>query len=343
MCQTWRSRGARYCGDCGADLTATIRRDYPLLHLAILVSVLIVVFIIITNTIFCIANFDRIIDDCSEYRFGISITYGFGDILLGTFEGNKIAIVLGLVLAVDVIFLAYAAYRFLIAFGKEQEYNDPELSEKSGLGAASSLLCASLLLGVILLLFSAMSGNGADSSWMSDYSDYMMTFMLTRAGLREELMCRVFWIGLPMMVLALVIRKDLRSWQYLMGGFGMSRTAFVLIVFSSVLFGLAHLDGWGWGKVPDAIVGGLIFGYLYTEYGLYAAVLAHTANDTMSSVGYIFGTGLESMMTLLMLAIGLAVLIQWVLRPNRSVLSIGSMKTFPDKLEYGLLEQWGRH
>lgn len=362
MCQKWLEQGARFCASCGKPRidfsppansrpTAvvfsathdTTARTPPFFRTTILVSALLVTLIIANNTFLTIFFFGDIVDSWSGWALGFGLTYGFGDVLLFRYSGTGVAVVFGICIIAEALCLGYAVYRLIDALNREKTQNDGFCVERSGLPAASSSLCVSLILSVILLLIAAMSGNSADTGWMSEYSDLQMLFLLTKAGLEEEILLRVVWIGIPMAALAIIINKDRRSWQYLMGGFGMSKTAFALIVFSSVLFGLAHLSGWGWGKVPDAIMSGLIFGYLYTEYGLYAAVIAHTANDTLSSLLYTFGEGIEVAVMLLLLALGLVILIYWILKLSGSRVDVSAIPLFPGKLETGLLGQWKRH
>ena len=366
MCQMWKERGAKFCGNCGRklpDTTYTVICDRPtatvfavgtdpdrtgpstppIFRLSIIVAALLVTLIVANNTFLAIVNFSSIVEDCSEYKFSFSLSYGFGNIRLFWYQGAGVAVALGLSIAAEALSLAYALHRFVKAFDKEKTQNDGMCVERTGISAASSALAVSLILSVVLLFITAASGSAADASWMSEYTDLQLLFMLTKAGLEEEIELRLVWIGVPMMVIALALHKDRRSWQYLMGGFGMSKVAVILIVFSAVLFGLAHLNGWGWGKVPSATLGGLIFGYLYVEYGLYAAVIAHTANDTLSSLLYTLGAGIEVMTMLLLLLLGLVILIYWILKMSGLKAEVKSMPLFPGKLENGLLELWGRH
>ncbi len=364
MCQIWRDRGAKFCAACGRNLSeptyysmtapkatvldrypkpSTDARTPPIFRFAIILVALLVTLIVANNVFLTLINFNSIVDDCSTLIFSFGLTYGFGDIVLFRYHGASVAIVLGICIFVEGLFLVYALDRFHKALNREKTQGDGMCVERSGLSAASGALCVSLVLSAVLLLFASMSGNSADAEWMSKFTELQMLFLLTKAGLEEEFMLRIFWIGVPMAVIALAVHQDRRSWQYLMGGFGMSKIAIALIVFSSVLFGLAHLEGWGWGKVPSAAITGLIFGYLYTEYGLYAAVLAHTANDTMTSLAYSFGAGMDFLVVFAMIALGVVILIYWIIKLTKSKIDLTDMPLFPDKLETGFLDQWNRH
>ena len=54
----------------------------------------------------------------------------------------------------------------------------------------------------------------------------------------------------------------------------------IFIVFSSILFGIAHVDSgggtnWGAGKVVTAAISGFVIAIVYVGYGAYAAILLH--------------------------------------------------------------------
>jgi membrane protease YdiL (CAAX protease family) len=66
----------------------------------------------------------------------------------------------------------------------------------------------------------------------------------------------------------------------------------IALLGSSFLFGVAHLgSGWNLGKLPEAVYGGLVLGYLYIRFGLYVSVLAHWGLDFLGNVFAYFGQG----------------------------------------------------
>lgn len=124
---------------------------------------------------------------------------------------------------------------------------------------------------------------------------------LVIASVWEEIISRVFYIGLPLTVLAgLNIyprgEKRLSLWKYLSGG-GVRITLprLVLLLFSSILFGIAHIPSWDMYKFIPSVVAGLGFGYLYLRYGIASAISAHLALDTItllpSIINLYFGPG----------------------------------------------------
>ena len=348
MCQIWRERGAKFCSHCGKALDPVPqigkKNDFDILHLFLLLTITVVVFIVVNNLVYCIVNFGGISADISSnLKVAVYVPLGIDDLVLTRLRGTAVSVIFALDLVIIGVCLAYAVYSFYRGYMNEQATGDTDYTEKTGLVGCSTILAVSLLLSVIYIMMTAVSGNAPDTSWMSSFTDFEMVFYLTRAGVIEEIMYRVFWIGVPMVVVALIVARNSRCWQFLLGGFGMSKAAFILLVVSSVLFGLAHLNGWGWSKVPDAALGGLLFGYIYIQYGLYASILAHCANDVMSTIGYTIGTGVHSLALLGLLFLGLVTLISWFIKPNMDAVDIRRMKDYPDKLEVNLLDQWKRY
>lgn len=59
---------------------------------------------------------------------------------------------------------------------------------------------------------------------------------------------------------------------------GISPVEWILILLTSVIFGLAHFlagSGWEVGKISTAFLAGLVFGIVFVAYGAYASILLH--------------------------------------------------------------------
>lgn len=164
-----------------------------------------------------------------------------------------------------------------------------------------SLLFVQVVYNIVLMA----AGTSIDTSWIDEYTDKELMFLLAEAPVWEEIVTRLLYIGLPMMVIiSLKCRKF--SPKYLLGGFGMSKTALILIVIAGIIFGLAHMPGWGFGKVLPAMLGGFVFGYLYARFGLYACIAAHFLNNYLSAIIWI-GLGEVSLSLLTLLLVGLGI------------------------------------
>ena len=159
-------------------------------------------------------------------------------------------------------------------------------------------------------------------------------FQLSAASVFEEIAFRMFLIGVPMMLAALLLglaskrtptpgappaggssgtgvlrqlwggqlrRESPREVRLLAG---------IFILISSLLWALAHVEGggWGWWKAIPVFVMGLGAGYIFVRHGLGASILLHFATDgalalTLEGVG---GVGLDVVTTLLFLGLDLA-------------------------------------
>ena len=157
-------------------------------------------------------------------------------------------------------------------------------------------------------------------------------YELLNAGVYEEFAFRILLIGLPMALGSVVLRIiDVNrggtgsgpgaagrhiagAWRYLIGG-AVHRdssketlvAAWVFLIASSVIFGLAHAPGWGLWKVIPAMVAGLGFGYLFLRHGIAAAILAHFVNDYAAALSYSGFGGEAFLLFLNLLFLGLAI------------------------------------
>ena len=97
-----------------------------------------------------------------------------------------------------------------------------------------------------------------------------------------------------------------------------------LIIFSSLLFGLAHViygGGWELGKVLPAFVAGLCLGWLYVKWGFHAAVLLHLLFNYFSGTFDYFAelvgsTLLTDVVSITLYLLGVVVLVWLALRLN---------------------------
>lgn len=132
---------------------------------------------------------------------------------------------------------------------------------------------------------------------------WTLLYDYSAASVFEEIAFRMFLIGIPMAVGAVLWRISRRgkaapsstpgrglnivsALRYLWGGqlrkdsSPEAKLVAILLVFASgLLFGLAHAPGWGWWKVLPAFVVGLGMGYVFIRHGIGASILVHFATD----------------------------------------------------------------
>lgn len=141
---------------------------------------------------------------------------------------------------------------------------------------------------VIVGLFQAQPSSPDFSSapvWRIMYS-------LANASVWEELITRVLLVGVPLLAYhSLTRRKKYPIARYFIGGgIEMDNAAIVLVVISSVMFGLGHLDNWDIYKVFPTAVAGIAFAYVFLKYGLAGSVILHFSFDFMTVPGQFSGT-----------------------------------------------------
>lgn len=340
-CEMWRRNGANFCQTCGKRLGPSTDNSMDIWQHMRMLALTLVSIIIIVNTIYSLIHFGDISNALDAYRFDMEIRLGLWDVHLFYYYGTGATIILAICLIVEMACLIYAIYRFKTRWDEKGGYS--EKTEDSGLSRASSALCVGLLVSLVSGILLGMLGANIDSSWMDELDRYVLSFLLTQAGLHEELLCRALYIGVPMMVIAFILHREKNCWQYIFGGFGMSKVAVAIIFISALIFGVAHSEGWGWAKVPGALFSGILFGYIYAEYGLYACIIMHTANDTFMSIADIGFPFLAVVSEFALVGMGVFILYDWITKPNRELMDFKNMRTFPDRLECNLLEQWGRH
>jgi len=178
---------------------------------------------------------------------------------------------------------------------------------RNPLSATIVVLGATLLATILLDLL--QSSVGVQTGGLSG-DPFLILVSLVIAPLIEEVGFRFFLIGVPLFAILLLIRwpagAALRSlWRPSAAWDGVtdesSRSVavptlrslvYLLMVLSSVLFGLAHfLSGAGWdiGKVSEAALDGLALAYLYVRYGLHASIIFHWAVDFASNAFAFYG------------------------------------------------------
>lgn len=125
---------------------------------------------------------------------------------------------------------------------------------------------------------------------------------LTIAPLVEEVGFRVLIIGVVAFVLCFgkplraalgAFWRPSRALEGVALGSGVSIILWSAVAFSSVTFGACHVycggNEWGIGKLPDAVYGGVVLGYVYVKYGFPAAVITHWGIDYFGSALLFFG------------------------------------------------------
>jgi hypothetical protein len=140
---------------------------------------------------------------------------------------------------------------------------------------------------------------------------WQLIYGYAQASVWEEIVSRVLLIGIPLLLIDGLLKqrnpehRTKKVWRYILGGgFTIGRKEAVLMVFSSAMFGAAHVFSWDLYKILPAAIGGLAFAYLFLKLGLYASVMMHFATDFMTVPLNVWpdSTGVASVVGLLVLA-----------------------------------------
>lgn len=210
-------------------------------------------------------------------------------------------------IAASLIWMVVKSARPLVS---ELKLDYPEKGH-SPLYIISTILMAVLAFNVIYYMVVEMAGIGTNTPSFDTRALWQTLYSFAAASVWEEVVSRILLIGVPLLLIAAVRRgrenqQPMRkvSNYILGGGFKIGRTEAVLMVFSSVMFGAAHIWSWDLYKFFPAAVAGLAFAYLFLKLGVYASILMHFGIDFMSVPLSVFPD--DASVTMLL---GLAILI----------------------------------
>lgn len=186
---------------------------------------------------------------------------------------------------------------------------------------------AALLL-VNVLYYSLIGSLGIDPNIPLSASpeEQLVLFSVLQAVVTEEINDRMILIGLPLALLVIMGRKEGSAWRMPFGGMGLGRVELFLIVFSSTIFALSHLEGWDVWKLFPTFLTGLGLGYLFVRYGLYASIMLHFCFNFLSAYviysGTLMATVLVGLMIIYILFLGVPFLIIYTIRSIRGAVTI---------------------
>lgn len=121
------------------------------------------------------------------------------------------------------------------------------------------------------------------------------------ASVWEELIARVLYIGLPLLLIEVVTgkRNGRPLWRYFTGGgFEIGGKEMALIWASAGIFGLGHLVYWDSWKIVPTWMAGIAFGYLFLRLGLYSCIMLHFTVDYLTIPMDVSGDALLVTLTL---------------------------------------------
>lgn len=166
---------------------------------------------------------------------------------------------------------------------------------------------------LIVMVAGAITGKAPESPDFSGYAGWDLALSFMQATVWEELLCRVCFSGLPLLIIAYISgeREDLK--KYIIGGFEFNKIVLVFLLISSFIFGYAHLGSWGLWKIVPTFLFGLGAGYLFYRHGLYAAISLHFLIDFVDAERFSgLGTPFLTIMFLIIAFAGIFFLIELI-------------------------------
>jgi len=173
---------------------------------------------------------------------------------------------------------------------RERGWRNP-FSDESDIGTLATTFMGALFFSwAVVILFQIMEQPTPVPDVLSEATpDWIQMVLLANASVWEEITSRVVMIGIPLALIEMSRTKKASALAFLLGGRGrVGRNEFVLILLSSMIFGLMHL-GWGPWKVLPTFVTGALFGYLYVKVGLHASIAMHFLFDYDSFIFDLLG------------------------------------------------------
>ncbi len=197
------------------------------------------------------------------------------------------------------------------------------VKEHSPLFTISTLFMAVLGFNIIFYALVASSGTSPTSPDFDTPETWRIIYGFANASVWEEIVTRVLLLGVPLLLIDALRRsssvkaRERKLRQYFLGGgLEIGKVEATLLLFSSTMFGIAHVWSWDLWKIIPAFVAGLAFGYLFLKLGIYASILLHFAFDFLSVPLEVWpGVALElvlGLLSLLWIAVGMAFLVYYL-------------------------------
>lgn len=242
--------------------------------------------IMIVNLVILIAGIWLVYPHMDEYIHLYVITpflVDFAKLTGGAFFGYYIFLVIAIVAS-----FIWMLVKSLPSLAEEIRGRSPSKGP-SPLFAIGTLFMAVLAFNVIFYLFVESVGTSPITPDFETAELWQYLYGFANASVWEEVVSRILLIGIPLLFIDGLRksmnpeRKMYKLQQYILGGdITIGRVEAVLLIFSSVMFGTAHVFSWDPWKIIPATVAGLAFGYLFLKFGVYAAVVLHFAFDFLS-------------------------------------------------------------
>ncbi len=285
------------CSNCG--YTVPTQRESgtnitsKLKGLITLVAVISFLVFLILNTSLMLLSIDIILPETLVNETVIFIVFpfpiGIAEISGYTFATYFLFLVASVILSYAAIF--YTGWGDLVSYvknifkGRFRKLDKERKATSSPLLRLVTVFTALLFISLVYTIMLELVGRPIETpEAFREMPVWQRVFNLTQAAVWEEIIVRIAFIGIPLVLYALARGKE-NFMRYLLGGFGFEeRYAVTLVILSTIIFAMAHLPGWGWDplKVIQVVPGGIFIGYLYVKDGIHSAIIIHFVWDFLS-------------------------------------------------------------
>lgn len=333
-CDGYRRNGAAFCGNCGRRLYVPYeppKKSGLMFKLSFLLFLFVSIYAIADILIIAVGFFD-VLDFVGSISYALFILVPYPYAFL-VFSGAGTQLYWVFLVFMIIMSFSISVKELITHTGSLKSLKDEEKITKTSPFWVAVMWPGLILLHLIMVyLISFLTGDVMDTPPTDDIDVRLQMFVLASAGVWEEIVSRMLIIGVPMAIIAAVNgKKD--SWLNLWGGFGMSKVSMVLMIISALVFGFAHMEGWGYIKVIPAAIFGLGCGYLYVKFGLHAAIMLHLIND-YASVFYWAGYPLfGDLMLLVLMAAGIVSLVILAYKGYGFAKNFGDQPVLPPSVE----------
>ena len=311
-CSEFAARGSTFCGACGREIDGDVpqqrNESMYLGKILLFITAILVLVILAIELLALLLNLPAIFDLLAISRVSFPILIPFPTT---AFTLSGIAAQVYFVMVVVVIFAcaAYAIKKFIDAARSADNIIESPDVRRTAITWVGMAIGVSLVVNFVVVMIAVISGQ---EIIVPDFGDKIQQmFLLADAAFWEEIVTRVLYIGVPITIISLIMTRKKESLKCLFGGFGMSTSALVFIILSGAIFGIAHFSGWDdqYWKVLATGIMGMLMGYIFVRFGLYATILLHFINNYLSSFDWIGIGGVQIIVTFALLILGLAALL----------------------------------
>ena len=295
-CEVCRNEGVRFCSACGRPLTGPLDVLSNIVTVGGIIATCLLTLLLLFETAVMIWGIPNVLMALNGYSsWLIVIVPALVDVV--RLDGVPLQIYYILLVMAVLISVGYASLRSAGPV-KDAVKGDISSIRNAPLFEICVLFSALYIIELVIIIIADPNESiSFDSKWIE-------MFELLEAPVWEEIITRVLYISVPVMIVCMIRKTaDRPAWHYLFGGWKRFDTVTVVfILFSALMFGLAHyLGSWGAWKILPTFLFGLIAGYLFVKYGVYTTICIHFLTDYISSEMYLLDTSTMILTALIVL------------------------------------------